>query len=227
MASAALAGLAAALLCASSAPARASCAAALRWDGRSYVGIARPAAVGLGDALGTGTLPDCGDSLVVRGGRTSPSPTAPPTPVRVVGVPGVDPTLAVGVADQPHSLYLAAGRFAQLADHPLHEALYGRPDRPNERRDAGCGATVALRGTAAGGAGPLLPLDVTGADPRGRPFVGRRIGVLVDVATRMNGLDRQGLPYVGPDQRLQVTAWVCKRRGVASAKLVAREVRPG
>jgi hypothetical protein len=191
------------------------------------VGVVRPAAVDLGQALGTGTLPTCGDSLVVRGGRTSPASTAPPRPARVVGVTGVDPTLAVGVADQPRFLYLAAGRFAQLSDHPLHRALYGRADRPDERRDAGCVASVDLRGTAAGGAGPLLPLDVAGADRRGRSFVGRRVGVLVDVATRMTGLDRDGLPYVAPGQRLRVTAWVCRRRGVASAKLVAREVHPG
>lgn len=56
----------------------------------------------------------------------------------------VPPDAAV-LAPDYHGLFLANGTFPELRDHPLHEALYGSPDRPSYR--TACGTVFRLEAT--------------------------------------------------------------------------------
>jgi hypothetical protein len=188
--------------------ASASCAATVTWRGVDYVGWAARSALAVGDSLGTGTVPACRDTIVVGGGARPPERGRS---VDVLPISGVPARVAVAIAGGARTAYLAPGYLPQLREHPLHRALYGRADRPLETLGRRCGDAPAVRGR------------LVGAEPGGlrvRRETGGTKRMLVDVRTRVAGLERDGLPYLTPGARVRVETLRCD----PSAELVARSV---
>jgi hypothetical protein len=90
----------------SSSNTRSACEALVRFRNVVYTGQGIPAGSSLerGRRVGEGTLPPCNDNPgepVAEGGRRA-----------LVALGGIPPLLAVGAADQPNGIYVAAGRCA-------------------------------------------------------------------------------------------------------------------
>jgi len=81
-----------------------------------------------------------------------------------------------------------AGTFPQLPDHPLHEAVYGLPNRPDYRRE--CGSTFALEGTV-DQVDPLR-IDVRRSEVE-LDEEAQSAWLVVDSRTRIEGFDREGI----------------------------------
>jgi hypothetical protein len=176
-----------------SAPIAGVCGSDLVWHDRIYYAepvVALPARAG---NLGIAGVPSCPDVL---GGETGASRA-----VDVIGLAGVNPNLALAVADDARHGYFAAGYFVQLPSHPLHVVL------ADEARVC-AGPRLRLVGKVERNVGSLAL--------RGRV-------VRVDARTRIEGLSRNGLPYVGVGREVAVRAVRC------GSGLVARriELAPG
>jgi hypothetical protein len=134
-----------------------------------------------------GTLePGCSDVPGV------PAPAA--TRVRARRIVGVSPAVAVVVRGQA---LVAMGYLPQAPGFPLP----GLGDRPKRCR---IGAPASLTGTAHFfAAGIQLAAG------------GRPVDVFLDARTRVTGLTRHGLPYIGEGQRVRIDAVHCGREIVA------------
>jgi hypothetical protein len=114
-----------------------SCPVTIRWKDAVYAGAEpRFTELEMGVRLREARIPDC-----TAGGRCAP----PEETIAAFAVGGVPPEAAVLVPDYYGGLFIAAGTFPELPDHPLHEALYGRPNRPTYRQ--GCGPVFVMEGT--------------------------------------------------------------------------------
>jgi hypothetical protein len=184
------------------------CAARVIWNGTVYYGETFPSLPPATLVLGTGGRPTCGG---VNGGEAGASST-----VEVRRLIGVDPRVAVAVNGEPEHAYLARGYFVQLPGHPLHQSL--RPWQRSRSELTGCGARrpVELEGTVRSSTGAGISV----ARGRGDVFL------FVDPFTRVRGLERYGLPYVAPGQRVAVDATACLWPGGRLRKLVPRLIRP-
>jgi len=184
------------------------CAARVTWNGTIYYGETFSSLPPATLVLGTGGRPTCAD---VNGGEAGASST-----VEVRRLIGVDPRVAVAVKGEPEHAYLARGYFVQLPSHPLHRSL--RPWQRSRSELKGCAATrrVELAGTVRSSTGAGIGV----ARGRSKAFL------FVDPFTRVRGLDRNGLPYVAPRQRVAVDATACLWPGGRLRKLVPRLVRP-
>jgi len=185
-----------------------ACAARIMWNGRLYYGetFARlpPATL----MLGTGGRPTCLDT---NGGEAGASST-----VEVRRMIGVDPRVGVAVEGEPEHAYLAVGYFVQLPSHPLHAGIEWTPRSLNEL--TGCAATRPLNIRVMVGSTNLATLTV--------PFDGRDTPLFVDAYTRIQGLERNGLPYVAPGQRVDVRAVECLSPDGRLRKIVPRRIAP-
>ena len=184
------------------------CAARVTWNGTVYYGETFSSLPPATLMLDTGGRPTCGG---VNGGEAGASST-----VELRRLIGVDPRVAVAVKGEPEHAYLARGYFVQLPSHPLHRSL--RPWQRSRSELKGCGATrpVELAGTVLSRTGAGIGV----ARGRGKAFL------FVDPFTRVRGLERFGLPYVAPGQRVAVDATACLSTGGGLRKLVPRLIRP-
>lgn len=185
-----------------------ACAARVTWNGTVYYGETFSSLPSATLMLGIGGRPTCRD---FNGGEAGASST-----VEVRRLIGVDPRVAVAVKGESEHAYLVRGYFVQLPSHPLHRSL--PPWQRSRSELKGCAATrpVEFAGTVR---------SITGAGIgvwRGR----REAFLFVDHFTRVRGLERNGLPYVAPGQRIAVDAIACLWPGGRLRKLVPRLVRP-
>jgi hypothetical protein len=190
-------------------PATASCAYGIVWNGVPYDAGDFERPVAFGPSLGEATVPPCEDqgSAGCRHGKDEAVTT-------VYRLRGIDPHVAVGgPSSQGREVFLAAGFFPQLPDHPLHELAYGSTRRPNERAGWRCGpAILDLVGTVTQtpGWGRVFGVRFEGGHVR-RQF--GRTAVFVDARTSVTGFDAFGLPHVTEDDRLRATVRECSASG--------------
>ena len=181
-----------------SAPAaHASCAGGISYNGGFYYGTT--AAVKAGASLPGGYLPGCDDAVAVdpaTGARLTPAPA--PTPVELHRIPGVPTRVAVAYDGRAA---LAPGWLPQVAGHPLHKLF--RTAKP-----ASCGSAWHLRGKVQAPPLPGAPVSIAA-----------RSVTLVD-GTRVVGLARDGLPYLGAGDAVDATVRSCG--GTLVADRVAR-----
>ena len=178
-----------------------SCAYIVRWNDVLYAGQAtRFALPEPGRKLGEGALPWCGR----EGGACAP----PEETVAVFVLGGVPPSVAIVDDGSSGTVLLAPGTFPQLSDHPLHEAVYGLPDRP-DRRSGGCGRPFALTG-AISRTDSLLWVRIERADCPGEILAGEETQIELDARTRVAGFDRQGLATLEEGDAVSIVARVCR-----------------
>ncbi|MFL5939825.1 MAG: hypothetical protein ACJ75Q_05915 [Gaiellaceae bacterium] len=185
-----------------------TCAARVTWNGAVYFDETFPTLPPATLILGTGGRPTCGG---INGGEAGASST-----VQVRRLIGVDPRVAVAVNGEPEHAYLTRGYFVQLPGHPLHRSL--RPWQRSRSELEGCAATrpVEVAGTVRFSTGAGIDIE----RGRGEAFL------FVDPFTRVRGMERNGLPYVGPGQRIAVDATACLWPGGRLRKFVPRLIRP-
>ena len=160
-----------------------SCASAVQWNGNIYFGNAL--AMPHGRRVGTGTIPPCesGDD---------------PRRVPLNRLRGVNPTVALAVAGDHDSVFLAEGFFPQLAGHPVHEAIRRR--RGPLLRPRRCRGRFERTGTVTA-VRPLLLRS--GRD---------NVAIELYADTRITGFLRAGEPYLQVGDRIVVRGRVCAER---------------
>jgi hypothetical protein len=194
---------AAALFAARPQAARASCAAVIVWHDTAYFGSAASGPHPLpGPRVRGAVEPGCNDT---GGGAGSPSSVSARS---TAGVPPQVALLSGGL------IYVPAGEFPQLRGFPIRS---GHVD--DMTRTCRVTAHVTAFGHALPGAGEVDLADVRASRPL-RLF-DHRLSVLVDVHTRVRGLDRYGVPYIGQRQAVRIAAVRCGHM------IVARSIVPG
>jgi hypothetical protein len=200
------------------APAFASCAFVIEWNGVRYDPWSNERPVSFGRSLGDGTVPFCDDTE--EGGCERGHDES----IEIFRIVGVDPHVAVAAhAGAGQNLFLADGFFPQLPDHPLHAHIYGSVKRPNERGGAWrCGDPISdLTGQIVG----------SGTYPRVRfesDVVRRGAGstsLFVDAQTVIEGFDQFGLPRLLQGDRIQATVRECSASG-GRYKVVPDSISP-
>jgi Family of unknown function (DUF6281) len=194
----------------------ASCAARITWDGALYYGQTFPSLPPSTLSLGTGGRPTCSDA---NGGEAGASTT-----VQVRRLLGVDPRVAVAVQGDRYAAYLAAGYFVQLPSHPLHGRIEWSARSLDELIGCAKSRTMRLKGRVR--YGPSTRLDVSERDAVARRYVGAEALLFVDARTRVDGLARNGLPYVAPGTAVAVDAVGCLGSDGRLRKLVPRLLAP-
>jgi hypothetical protein len=165
-------------------PARSSsCASAVQWNGNTYFG--NSLAMPHGRRVGTGTIPPCENGGTARR-------------VSLNRLRGVNPTVALAVAGDHDTVFLAEGFFPQLASHPVHEAIQRRSGplpRPRHCRNQfeRTGTVTAVQ--------PLLLRS--GRDD---------VAIELYADTRITGFLRAGEPYLQVGDRIIVRGRVCAGR---------------
>jgi hypothetical protein len=195
-----------------------SCAVAVRWNDVVYEGRpARYTTPERGASLGEGEIPHCG-----TGGRCTP----PEEEVGVFSLTGVPVDVAIaapGLEAEPR-VFLAPGTFPTLPDHPLHEAIFGSPAKPNYRRR--CAEQFGFRGEVTQASGTLR---IRSADPVPEQLVeddDGQVWLELDVESQIEGFDRNGIATIVEGERIAVSARMCEVHG-EPAFPVADVIRPG
>ena len=175
-----------------------ACADGLLLNGELYYGtpIAGPDPKAGGPVEG-GVQPGCNDG----------GPHEPDAEIGVREVSGVPPEVAVYRQWGTSTTYLNAGYPTELPDHPLHDRIYGSPDRPRRRER-----------------GERCRIDGEVRETWGHPIVtfkGRSVIVGIDARTRVTGFDRDGLPYFERGDRLRIQGYGCARD-----VMLARRIEP-
>jgi hypothetical protein len=160
-----------------------SCASAVRWNGDVYFGndLRMPRAA----RVGTGVTPPC------RSGDD-------PRRVALHRLRGVDPTVAVAVAGDDDTVFLAEGFLPQLASHPVHDAIERRSGPLLAPRR--CSREFAESGTVTA-VSPLLLRSRRG-----------EAAISLHARTRVTGFLRAGQPYLQRGDRITVRGRVCAER---------------
>jgi len=186
--------------------ASASCVLSIKWNGVSYISGNFEQPIALGPPLGKAVVPPCDDTGDPGCQREKAGEIA------ISRVPGVDPRVAVG-GPSGRDVFLAAGFFPQLPDHPLHEAAYGSPRRPNERAGWHCDDAIpGLVGTVTQTPGWGFIFGVRFDGDRVRRQYGRT-AVFVDARTRIAGFDEFDLPRITEGDRIRATVRECTASG--------------
>jgi hypothetical protein len=192
-----------------------SCPAPIQFGNAQYFGTTVKRTLRLGRRLGRAIVDSCPDAIL--------SPPAPPQPDGgvVVAIESIPPSVAVGAAGKPHMAYLAFSYFPELASHPLHEG-------PGRDLTRGCRVTgrFSLVGRVKRhGSALLVQVDRSSGSLEIKPHV-TFIQLLVDAYTRVEGFERNGLPYVAAGDRLRSSGVTCQFQGPQSPASVARTIRP-
>jgi hypothetical protein len=191
-----------------------SCAFSISWNGVSYLSADVAQAPRFGPSLGEGTVPACDDTET--GGGCDRLHGGDGESIAIYRLPGIDPHVGFGAVTPfgDRQAFLASGFFAALPSHPLHEAIYGSPRRPNERSGAWhCGEPVpGLAGTVAHAPGLGSVFGVRFEDDRVRRQYGYT-AVSVDARTTVVGFDEYGIPHIGDGDTLRATVRECTASG--------------
>jgi hypothetical protein len=194
-----------------------SCAIAVRWNDVVYEGHgARYTTPEQGARTGEGEIPHCG-----TGGRCAP----PEEKVAVFALTGVPIDVAVaapGLEAEP-LIFLAPGTFPAFPDHPLHEAIFGSPAKPNYRQ--GCGEPFHFAGEVTD-ASFNLRLHPTGPLPEGLDTEEEQVWLELDVETHVEGFDRNGVATIAEGEKVVVDARLCEGHGELPGPL-ADLIQPG
>jgi hypothetical protein len=189
----------------------AGCAVAVVWHDTSYFqyfGRGQAPSAEPGQRLDGAVTPGCNDT-----GGSTPAPT--PVGARAIrGVPTAVAILSHG------SILIAPGYFPQAAGFPL-----ARPGAPvqDETRNCRLGAPLTLSGRARPDTGRLNLGDVRSSRPvrlSGHEF----IDLVVDGRTRLTGLTRDGIPYVGNGQAVRIEGQFCRVPGSVGPVVIARRI---
>jgi hypothetical protein len=159
------------------------------WNGSLYVGgysTASGSAADLrqGDRLEGGVAPACCDTPGSCDGGDKGAP------LELWTIEGVDPSVALmgaGLVGDPSGerpYFIAAGTLPQLPSHPLHEAIFGSPDLPDERSESICSGVATVDAEVAE--------TPTGSSVSVRPQF--PAGVTLDAKTRVEGFPPGELP---------------------------------
>jgi hypothetical protein len=194
------------------------CVERLVWKGRDYGGDSyRPR---LGDRLGRTATLDCDGS--------------PNRRITVFSIPAVSPSVAIAVKPDGDRRFLGLGPgyIVESPRHPLHSAVFGSKDRPDVFRDQRCRPhrVVLARAVTTPVYGTKW-LTVAAERPADRPYLrgrGVRGTVTFDATTALDGLERNGAPYIATGDRLRLTLRACRfgpeadpgLRGIASLVVV-------
>jgi hypothetical protein len=190
--------------------ARASCVAVIVWHDTAYFGYStsgvRPHPPP-GPRVRGAVQPACNDT---GGGAGSP------TSVDARAIRGVPPQ--VGLVSNG-GIYVPAGEFPQLPGFPIRF-------RPVDDATRTCRVTahVTVSGHVLPAAGEVDLADVRSTRPL--PLFDQRLSVLVDVHTRIAGLDRNGVPYIGRLQAVRIDALRCGHMIVATRIVPAGPIAP-
>lgn len=199
------------------APAFASCAFVIEWNGVRYDPWGNEGPVAFGTSVGQATVPFCDDT---QGGCEHGHDET----IEVFRVAGVDLHVALAAhAGAGQNLFLADGFFPQLPDHPLHAHIYGSVKRPNERGGAWrCEEPIPdLTGQIVGsGTYPRVRFesDVVRRDAGSTPL-------FVDAQTVIEGFDQFGLPRLLQGDKIQATVRECSASG-GRYKVVPDSISP-
>jgi Domain of unknown function (DUF5666) len=93
-----------------------------------------------------------------------------------------------------------------LPEHPLHRSLHGSRDRPRIR-------ARGRRCRVDGEIDSLFTRQIRAGD--------RTLGFAVDARTRIDGFDRDGLPYLKEGDRVRIHGYGCD-----GDAMVARRIEP-
>jgi hypothetical protein len=184
----------------------AGCAALVVWHDAAYSQVwttAHGPHAAAAARLHGAVQPGCNDT----GG---PTPAA--TRVDARRIAGVPPAVAI-LSDR--WILAAAGYFPQLPGFPLvpRSAPY------DATRTCRLGPALTLTGRALPETGRIVLADVRSSRPE-RMSDHLLINLEVDAHTRISGLSRNGLPYVGTGQRVRIAARRC------GGSVVARTIAP-
>jgi hypothetical protein len=195
-----------------------SCAIAVRWRDVLYEGhVARHATPERGASLGEGEIPHCG-----AGGRCAP----PEEEVGVFSLTGVPVDVAIaapGLEGEP-LVFLAPGTFPALPDHPLHEAFFGSPRKPNYRQR--CGEPFGFTGEVSQA---MFNPRIRVAEPVPEQLEeddDGQVWLELDANSRVEGFDRNGVATIAEGEEIAVTARLCEGSGEVPGPVVA-VLRPG
>ena len=190
------------------APARASCVAVIVWHDTAYFGYPTPGVRPQPGRRVRGVVePACNDT-----GGSVTSPTAVGARA-IAGVPPQVVLLSTGGA------YVPAGVFPQLPGFPIRST---RVD--DATRTCHVTAHITVSGHVLPGAGLLELADVRSSRPL-RLF-DHRLLVFVDDHTRIAGLDRYGVPYIGRRQAVRIDAVRCGHMIVATRVVPGGPITP-
>jgi hypothetical protein len=198
-----------------------SCVEIITWNGVDYIGAGKIAEEpALGSSLGSGVIPPC------VGSDASGCEGEDEQPVALFRIPGVNPEIAVVVRPTASRVFLAPGYFPELAGHPLHDAIFGpRLGRPEEKRGFSCGRAFSIKAIVesppAWGALFLVEVEESDRDV-GRYDEGGGVAVFVDAGTEVEGLERNGLPFVEEGDHAAIEARECLGGGGAGKLVAAR-----
>lgn len=198
------------------------CAAVVEWEGTTYYGAGGlPNAISLAGPLGEGTVPSCGDTV-----PGSPSPARSVALARVAGLP---PGMAIAVAGENDTLYVAPQFFPQIPGTALHDRIYGPGrDVPNERVGVqGCPTSTraTIDGSVVSSGFGTLRVEASDPDaelPGDNP-------IFTDAQTTITREDAS-TPYAQPGDSVQAAVLVCRNPDDPHyLKLVATrvEITPG
>jgi hypothetical protein len=191
----------------------AGCAVAVVWHDTSYFqsfGRGQAPSADPGRPLDGAVEPGCNDT-----GGATPLPTS--VGARAIrGVPTAVAVLSHG------GILIAPGYFPQAAGFPLV-----RPGAPveDETRNCRLGAALTLSGRALPDTGRLNLAAVRSSRPlrlSGHEF----IDLVVDGRTQLEGLTRDGIPYVGTGQAVRIEGRLCRVPGSVGPVVIARRIAP-
>jgi hypothetical protein len=199
----------------------ASCAAVVEWKGTTYYGTGRLLKpISLTGPLGEGTVPSCQDTV--------PGSPSHARPVALARVDGVQPEMAIAVAGETDTLYVAPQFFPQIPGTALHDLIYGHRDVPNERVGIeGCPTSTMATIDGSVVSSNLGFLRVDTADPDAE-FRGDN-PIFTDAATKITREDAS-TPYAEPGDSVRASLLVCRNPDDPHyLKLVATrvEITPG
>jgi hypothetical protein len=175
---------------------------------------------------------------IAYGGPSQTSTIEPGAPIDGVVEPGCNDT--VGADEHPTAVAarriagVSAGVAILVRGTPLVASGYLPDVSPfltsatlphDEARGCRLGGRVRITGPAHVGLG-LLNVTVQDSTVPLRHLAGGAAQVFPDGYTRIGGLVRNGLPYIGEGQRVRVDARFCKVPGSIGTKIIARRIVP-
>ena len=198
-----LAALAAVAMTGGATRAQASCVYVIVWHDTAYFGfysLEQLPGTRAGMPIDGAITPDCADT----GG-----PPGSPTDAKASRIQGLSPDVAIVSGG---TTLVAEGYLPQLRSFPLRRRDSASPD---ETRNCTTGPPVVINGTADGA---LFGLSVR------RASGGVVSNLFIDSHTRVVGLRRHGLPFIGDGQRVRLVAVPCQVKGANGPKLVVRRI---